>query len=45
MKVKTLKHHLEFKKGDIVEVTDERGLYWIQIGVAEKVKTRKVKTK
>lgn len=43
MKVKMLKDHLEFKKGDIVDVTDERGKYWISTGIAQK--TKKVKTK
>ena len=45
MKVKILKEHLEFKKGDIVEVSNERGSYWISTGIAIKVKTRKVKNK
>lgn len=38
MKVKLLKQHQGFKEGEVTEVNDARGRYWIMIGVAEQVK-------
>lgn len=36
MKVKFLKDHLDNKKGDAIEVTEERANYFNRVGVAEK---------
>lgn len=42
MKVTLLRDHLEHKKGDKIEVTEERKKYWQNIGlVAEEEKEKK----
>lgn len=45
MKVKLKKKHLDFSKGEVLDVSTERAQYWIGIGLAEIVKTRKTKEK
>ncbi len=39
MKVKFIKDHLEFKKGQVIEVLKERGKYFELVKVATEVKT------
>ena len=45
MKVKFLKDHLDNKVGDVVDVSDERGNYWISASVVELDKEPKKETK
>ena len=41
MKVQLLKDLLENKEGDIIECTEERGNYWLRLGVAILPKEKK----
>ena len=46
MKIKLLKNHLDNISGEVIEVSDERGNYLINCGVAAEVKQeKKPKTK
>ena len=45
MKVRLKKDHLENSKGEVLNVSEERGKYWVMIGLAQEVKSRKTKEK
>jgi hypothetical protein len=40
MKVKFLKDHLDNKKGDSIDVHEDRANYWERTGVAEKIEKK-----